>query len=193
MSLDLKTIRTRGRAGTTPIVLATRALSAAELEEHRTREVGVKAAPLKRLQSQHHRMAARLASGAKTGEVAAEFGITASRVSVLKADPTFAELIEYYRVRECNADEVERQGLRDLGALALTTLHEKLEDDPESIDPEFLLKVVEKVYDRTGHAPKRVEEKTLNVNFGDRLESARQRAREMLTTPIIDITPEPAE
>lgn len=188
MSLDLKTIRTRGRASSTPLVLATRALSAAELEARSAREVGIQAAPLKRLQSRHRDIARELASGATTSEVAAKYGITASRVSVLKSDPSFQDLIHYFTTRREEARDYEMQELRGLHSHATSTLIEVFEDDEQKakLDPEFVLKVMKETADRIGLGPSTKQETNVNINFGDRLDAARKRVLEAQSPTIIE-------
>src|ERR1700735_5036318 len=53
--------------------------------------------PLDSLRDNHHRIARAVASGIPNGEVAALCGISYNRVSSLKQDPAFNELVAHYR------------------------------------------------------------------------------------------------
>jgi hypothetical protein len=186
MGLDLKTVEVRGKGSITPEVLNVRALSVAELNAHLTREAeSIKTPPLKRIESRHRLIAAKIASGASTGEIAAEFGMTASRVSVLKSDPTFKELIAYYETKEVDALLVVSGAMTTVLSGALGEMERRIEEEPEAIETDTLLKIIGTMADRTGHAPKRVEEKTVNFSFGDRLEQARARVA-LTAAPIIE-------
>lgn len=59
---------------------------------------------LKRIRDVHHRIARRVAAGKGTGEIAQELGYSMSRISILKGDPAFQQLVEVYRKR---LDEIE--------------------------------------------------------------------------------------
>src|SRR5262245_60849946 len=51
---------------------------------------------LKRLSDRHHAVARAIASGMQDVTIAAMFGYEPSRISLLKADPTFQELVRGY-------------------------------------------------------------------------------------------------
>lgn len=116
-------------------------------------------------------------------EAALATGLTPTRVSQLKADPTFMDLVEHVRL------EVEGQfmGIHEkLAAVAeegLDVLAERLEETPEDFTTGELITVVKMGADRTGHGPSRQETKNINFNFGDRLDEARRRAK---NRPLIE-------
>lgn len=123
-------------------------------------------------------MARMLASGATPGQVAMAMGFTTARVWQLKQDPTFCDLVEHYRL-EVEATFVGfAQSLAGVAEDAVETLRERLEVDPESFDNSELMAITRMGADRTGHGPSRSENLNVNVNFGDRLEEARKRAKE---------------
>jgi len=189
MGLELKTIRTRGRAERVPVVLSTRALDLAEVEAHRAREAGIEASPLQRLTARHRELAKKIALGWSTSQCAAYFGFTASRVSVIKADPTFRDLVSYFQMQGDDSHEFYQDNLKRASLQAVLELQDRLETAPEEFDNQELMKLMALTADRTGHAPKRVEEKNINVNFGERLEEARTRARQMvIESTAIDLT-----
>lgn len=187
MSLNLKTLRLRGRTEKLPIPLAVEPLELENLRAATQREASIKAPALERLSSRHRQIAKAVASGATTGEIANRFGMSASRISILKADATFRDLVTFYESMEDDAFQVMHEAMAGLGLDAVEELRTRLEEAPEEIETSELTKLIQTTADRTGHAPKRVEEKNVTFNFGDRLEAARNRAREM-----IDITPKEA-
>lgn len=115
---------------------------------------------VKKLRDTHHRLARLLAAGHKEGHVAALSGYSLSRLSILKNDPSFIELVSYYRleVNEVHLD-AERQ-LAGLRSDAIDELVERLETSPEKISNKDLLNIATYASDRTGLGPK----KTLNLN-----------------------------
>lgn len=184
--LDLKVVRTRGRAEKIPLILGTGELTSEHLAAREAREAGIKPSHLERLSARHHEIARAVASGDRTSEIAVRFGITASRVSILKQDPAFQDLVAAMQEQRLARDDAEVRVVAGIRNEALIRLWDRLEDEGEDIDTETLLKVITVTADRSGMAPKRVEERNVTFNFGDRLEAARQRARQMLT---IDVTP----
>ena len=58
---------------------------------------GVGTPHIKKLRETHHRLARLLATGTKEGHVAAVSGYSLSRLSILKNDPAFQELVQFYR------------------------------------------------------------------------------------------------
>lgn len=139
-----------------------RELSVEELIGASTEEAGIKSVPIKELRQSHHMLARVMAQGISDQEVSVICGYSISRISILKSDPTFQELLEYYKDMETKNYAVARadmhERLASLGFDAIETLHDKLRDDPDSFDPKTLLLVVEATADRTGHG------KTQTVN-----------------------------
>src|SRR5690606_35166333 len=97
--LGLDLFRTRGRATvpvSTEIVGAVTLADLGLLEE----ENGSKPGALSRIVERHHAMGRMLAGGMKPGEVAVEVGMLRSRMSILQDDPTFQEVVAFYRDNE---------------------------------------------------------------------------------------------
>ena len=187
MSLDFGNIRKRGRAeAQLPIPLDVKPLTAEKVAAASRREEGIKPSALERLTSRHHAIARDIAAGVRTGDVAAKYGLTPSRISILKGDGTFNDLVEFYRARGDAMFDLVHERLAGVAFDALEVIADRITDPDQAaeIDLSELTKLVQMTTDRTGHAPKRVEEKNVNINFGDQLEAARQRARER----IIDAT-----
>lgn len=110
---------------------------------------------VKQLRQSHHQLAKLLAQGLKQVDIASITGFSMSRISVLKSDPQFAELLSYYQEMEAegwqNARADMRERLLSLGFDSIETLHSRLEEDPEGFSNDALLKLVELTTDRTGH------------------------------------------
>jgi len=142
---------------------------------------GSRAPNLQRLTHRHHRLARTLAEGIEPGVASVMCNYSISRVSILQADPTFQELVRFYRA------QVEAQfiGLQErLAGLAETAadiLQDRLEDTPDGFDNEDLRKLVALGADRTGNGPSSTTNVT--VGFAARLESA--RARRQLPRPTV--------
>lgn len=146
-------------------------------------ERGIKPTPIARLRDRHHSLARCLAQGMKDAEASAVTGYDVSRISILKSDPTFKELVDHYQRQENSllADFTERA--TSLSLTALNEIQERIEEDAESVSMTTLLEVVKITADRTGHAP---VSKSLNVNInadlGSRMEAAKRRLREARAT-----------
>jgi hypothetical protein len=132
---------------------------------------------LRSLRSRHHALARCIASGMKDYEASAATGYDVARISILKSDPMFQDLIWHYR------DTVEaeyadlHQRLSHLSLVAAEELLDRLEDDPADISINALSELVKMGADRTGHGPQTKSQNThLHVvNIADRLDAARRR------------------
>ena len=154
--------------------------------------------PLKKISQRHHALARNIASGMPDGEAAIVCGYTASRVSILKGDPAFQELIQFYSedIDAQYADLHER--LSALSMDAAEELLERLESDPEKISTAQLLEIVKSGADRTGHGPSSTQNVNHNVDIASRLANAIKRTEErqiedraMKTVKELDLTPIP--
>lgn len=157
-------------------------------------ERGIQPKPIQRLRERHHTMARLIAEGRKIGEVAAIVGMEISRVSILQGDPTFKELVVFYR-GEVEARYVEvHETLAGLSLDAAIKLREKLEaSDEEGADQISIAQLIELTKlgaDRTGHGPSSTATVNVNVGLASRLEEARKRVADR--RKVIDITPQEA-
>lgn len=172
-----------------PLVLGVEPLSEDDLGKlAETR--GVKPLPIKRLSDRHHKLARAVASGKSTSECAIESGLEPSRVSVLKNDPTFKDLVEYYRTRVSGGEDLFLREADGLLFDSTTEMRRRVEEEPETLSTDELIRMSAFAADRTGRGPARKEEKNVNFNFGDRLEAARRR---VIESEMRDITPEEVE
>lgn len=167
MDLDLDiSPRTRGRPARPVEYEIVREINEADLALLEAAPRGVTPTSLKRLRDAHHGIARLIATGAPQHEIAAITGYSQSRISILKSDPAFQELVEHYRkialdaAAEITADRaVKMAALHDLIVEEKLT---RLEESPESIDHETLDKWDRTAADRTGMGP---QTKSMNVNL----------------------------
>lgn len=133
-------------------------------------------------------MARLIAEGHGTSDVAAMLGYSISRVSILKSDPAFADLVEFYRseMQSTSIDALREFHARAVTArnLALEVVIDKLEDEPEKVSIDEAMDVATKLADRTGSGP---TTKTQSVNvvmsYADALAARRRRTSELGALP----------
>lgn len=179
LELDLGLIQSASRKGRPAATLSVdfqRELSPTDLMIPSA--VVQKAPPLVKIRDSHHALARVLASGTKEGEASLITGYSLSRVSILKADPQFQELLEFYRGQAVDVVADLRKRMADMGLDALAELRDRMEEAPEQFSPGLLKEIVKDMADRTGHAPQRGPTSVTQVNIGlsDRMARARERA-----------------
>lgn len=181
----------RGKGKAELSAFVTRDLTQADIDQANERSVGVSSsAALSKLRDRHHMVAQMLARGLRPTDIANITGYSVSRISVLKADAAFAELVEMYRGQ---AQEVFSNTLNKMKALtddALEVLQERLEENPESLTNTHLLKLVEAVGDRAGFAP---TQKNINFNVpvdADRISAIKNRVKQRQVGEVKQITQE---
>lgn len=93
--------------------------------------LNTKPIPIQALRASHHQLAQLMAQGKPDTEVALLTGYSPSRISILRSDPTFQQLLAgYHEVRhDLFVDTLER--MRVLGLSTLDELQERLEAAPE--------------------------------------------------------------
>jgi hypothetical protein len=191
MELDLDlSPRTSGRASADLAADYVRDLTPADMEALALPR-GISAPSLlKRLTDRHHALAQALASGLTKAEAASLTGYDPSRVSILQADPAFQELLSHYRETKAEHFVDVQRRLASLNIVAIDTLADRIEDDPDAIATDSLVDIVKMSADRTGHGP---QTKSTNVNItvdmAGRLEAARRRMDALATTRTIDAQP----
>lgn len=147
---------------------AGRELSLEDILMLETTPLGTKPQPLARVREIHHQVARLLAAGMKPVEISAVAGISQSRISILKNDPLFSELVEHYSANEATAFASVRDRLAMLGLDAATVLHERIVEKPDEVGTNTLISILETALDRAGHAPvKRSQNVTTLLTAGD--------------------------
>lgn len=140
-------------------------------------ERATKAPALRKLTERHHRLARALAEGMSETEAAIVVGYSVSRISILKDDPSFKDLVAHYaeQVQERFADLQDR--LSALAATAVDELNDRLEISPEDFSNDDLRKLAALAADRTGHGPTSTSTHNVNIGLAERLDAARVRRR----------------
>jgi len=188
MDLDLDILRTTGRASRPLQAELVREITPADLALLAT-EKGVKAAPIVKLRASHHALARCLAGGMKPAQAGMVTGYSASRISVIQADPSFQDLVRLYEGEAQSNYEAGMEAMRSLHLDSVELLHERVQ--AEAIETDELIKVVEKTSDRIGLGPKSTSVQ-VNVDLSARLEAARRRAgldQPKISGPILDLAP----
>lgn len=177
LDLDLPTKRI-------PTLIAQRPLDRSTLDNLGPRD----AAPTRvaKFRDSHHAIARCYALGLRDCEVAAQTGYSLSRLSILKSDPAFGDLIERYR----SIGDLEHQALVNVMNRVMmrgyTLMDESFEATHDKGVPLGLgelrpiMDIVSDLADRVG-TPKHSVNTQVNLSLGDRIESARKR------TPILDL------
>jgi hypothetical protein len=109
---------------------------------------------LTRIRQTHHMAARLLAEGRREFEVAAITGYTPQRITLLKSDPAFANLVSEYK-NELQAKYLNvHERLANLGVAITDEFLERLENAPESIPESELREWAKLALDRGGYGPK---------------------------------------
>lgn len=127
-------------------------LTAADLENPPPASVPVLPG-LKRIRAVHHQAARLLATGMKQSLVALHTGVSESRLSVLKSDPSFQELMAHYAEVDEEVFVDVRKTVAALGTSAAEALHERVLENPDDISTKDLTALLSAALDRGGFAP----------------------------------------
>lgn len=173
MDLSAEIFRTRGRAAKPIVAAVVRELDRADMLLLAS-EKGSKPSAVKRITERHHALARNLASGMSEGEAAVFCGYTISRVSILKSDPAFRELLEFYREDAQRPYRDLHVRLSGLATDAAEELSNRLEEEPEKITVGQLVELTKMGADRTGFGPQATN-LNVHVDLAGRLEAARKR------------------
>lgn len=187
MDIDLDMLRVRGRSEREVGCEVVREIEEADLvrlEGEGRSEPG----RLKRLSERHHAAARHMASGISLFEISVMTGYTAPHLSILKNDPSFRELVSFYKEKADALYADMHTRLAGLSVDAIDELRERLEEDPKSIGTAALMEMTKMGADRTGHGPSSTNIQ-INTGMAQRLEAARRRVNEKM----IDITPDKKE
>ena len=114
---------------------------------------GIAAPEIKRVRQTHHTLARLLALGMADGEAAAAVGLSPSRVSILKSDPTFQSLLAVYHQNQDAIVLDIMKKVQEVGSLALEEVRDRLLEEPEKVTNSQLLEIATAALDRLGHGP----------------------------------------
>lgn len=145
---------------------------------------------IKSLRDSHHRIARAVASGLSNGQVAETCGISIQRVSQLRQDPSFIELVAHYRAllteewKETADPVTEYMRSNALkGEQLISDRLDKAMEEDETIPLSQLVQMTSDRYDRLGYS-KVTKSVNVNVDFAANLEAARRRSATAARTPI---------
>jgi hypothetical protein len=166
-------VRTHGRAALPLVANVVRELAEADVALLSI-ERGIKAPPLKSPKTVHHTLARLLAGGVKNADAAVIVGLSISRISILRADPMFQNLMAFYAENDkvAFADiEARRTGL---SVDVLEELHRRLEADPEDFTKSELTDLFKAITPKAA-AQTNVQ---VNVDLAERLQRGHERVRQ---------------
>lgn len=150
------------------------------------------------LRDNHHRIARAVAGGLSNADVATTCGVSITRVSTLRSDPSFIELVAHYRalITEswvATADPVT-EFMRANSLKAQAMISDKLDEAAEKnefLPTRDLLGIAEFGADRTGYG-KVNKNLNINVDFAAKLEEARTRSARAPAARTIEGQSQPA-
>ena len=104
--------------------------------------VGASTPTVQKLSHSHHQLAQMMASGRPDAETSLVTGYSISRISILRKDPAFGELLAHYASQKELAfvDVLER--LKSLGLDSVEELQERLATNPDSFTKRDLMDLV---------------------------------------------------
>ena len=140
---------------------------------------------LKHLRDSHHTIARLIASGKSDIEICATLGMSPTRISTLRSDPTFTELLARYRAevhsiwRE-HIDHIAEDAVTAIkrGTRAIADKFAELDDDPNAIPIKTVADITGNLMDRFGYS-KHTTSTNINVGFAAKLEAAISRSRKV--------------
>jgi hypothetical protein len=178
MDLDLDVVSMIGRKPRGLSAEIMRELTESDLALLDT-ERGIQPSHITRLSERHHALARCLATGLSVSDACAITGYTPSRVSILKGDPSFEELIAFYQGP--NAQLAQDYGTKAAIARNMATdlIIDKMEEKPQEVSIGEAIDIHKTYADRTGQGPQsRQQHLHMHIGVADKLKAARQRTPE---------------
>jgi hypothetical protein len=173
-----------------------RALTSADLALLEPKAVS-KPPLIKKLRESHHGLARAVAEGKSLAEISEETGYSISRISILRSDPTFAELVSYYKenlekMRDALVTDHFKRMVGFRGDL-IEEMIDRLHDSPELVSWKDLDDSLKTVADRTGMGPQ-TKNQNINMNIDiieQHVAGQRRAARLSAATggPVYESTP----
>ncbi len=140
------------------------------------------------LRDTHHMLARLVAMGLRNGDISLRTGYSLVRISIMKGDPAFQQLVASYRE---SVDDQWRESVDEyfenaafVRTASIRQIRDRLEDADETgekIPLNQLLALHADTADRTGY-PKRKEALNINMDFAGQLEKAVRRSAEAMRT-----------
>lgn len=106
-----------------------------------------------KLRGIHHEIAQLLAQGLSETEVSAITSYSLSRISTLKRDPSFKDLVAFYQKQKTEQFTDVQKRLATLSLDAIGEIQERLAEKPDSISTSQLIELSKVTLDRAGYSP----------------------------------------
>lgn len=106
-----------------------------------------------KLRGIHHEIAQLLAQGLSETEVSAITSYSLSRISILKRDPSFKDLVAFYQKQKTEQFVDVQKRLATLSLDAIGEIQERLAEKPDSISTSQLIELSKVTLDRAGYSP----------------------------------------
>lgn len=106
-----------------------------------------------KLRGIHHEIAQLLAQGLSETEVSAITSYSLSRISILKKDPSFKDLVAFYQKQKTEQFTDVQKRLATLSLDAIGEIQERLAEKPDSISTSQLIELSKVTLDRAGYSP----------------------------------------
>jgi len=169
----------RGKIAKAPKILAVRPLTREDLACLKTTDRV--AARVKGFRDTHHRLARLCAAGLRNEEILRITGFSLLRLSTLKMDPAFQELIAQYRGRVDEAFVASQDEFYETSTSNMLRAERQIEEhldradgDGELLPVKTLLAITSDRADRFGYSKKTVNT-NINIDFAKRLEQMAAR------------------
>lgn len=106
-----------------------------------------------KLRGIHHEIAQLLAQGLSETEVSTITSYSLSRISILKRDPSFKDLVAFYQKQKTEQFADMQKRLATLSLDAIGEIQERLAEKPDSISTSQLIELSKVTLDRAGYSP----------------------------------------
>lgn len=133
-------------------------------------KLSVETQGLRKTTTRHRRLAQLLAMGMEDGKAGLVCGYTATTVSILKSDPLFQELVDYYQLQVEEEFVGVAEAMAELHEDTIAELRDRLENNPSQFTVGSLTELMKALADRTGHGVQsnlNVKATTLSLNGAD--------------------------
>ena len=140
---------------------------------------------IKKLRERHHALAKVLAQGMPDGEAALICGYSQSRLSILKSDASFRDLIVFYQDAGSERFIDQKIQLNELGIDALDDIRTRMENDEEPLTLQETMEIAKLALDRSGFGPSSKTTVDIKVGIAERMHKAQERLIRMR-----DVTPD---
>lgn len=183
IEIDLGGPRLRGRAAKPLSAVVVRPLTPSDLDKLKV-ERGIKPPALQRIRDNHHFLARYLALGSSPAEASAVTGYSTARISILLGDPSFQELLSFYRDNRNQGYLDMKQHAEERMLANMLTAEAKIAEAFEESDQSVavLNRIATDRMDRLGFGP---TSKTQSVNVqvdGNALQAMKERLEKHLAT-----------